>query len=272
MNELPYNRALHPDDYEHPSLAPHVAALRVFEQRLARTGAPYRKDHQHREWEYGQVIRQLVEQGIVPGAGQVVDVESRERGPDRPWAPRILDTGSGASYFPPMLKMLGYDITVSDSMDYGDTTDWLRRQCFGLGIEIPLVIAPVQKLGLESDQWDVTMCISVIEHVAVDQFAAGLCELVRVTKPGGFIFITSDFFRDEPHALTSPSLGCQHNRFYEHNALGKILDVVGHAVRPVGGADAPDSMPQGLRYRGDFVNGHSFVTFCLQKGRSTGSW
>jgi|PlaIllAssembly_1097288.scaffolds.fasta_scaffold20482_3 SAM-dependent methyltransferase len=243
MSLMQFNRALHPDDYA--LLKPYVERLKNHERQMAAKGLPYRKDHEHREWEYASVLQQLDALDITPPA-------------------KILDTGSGANYFAPLLKMDGYDLAVNDSMAYGDITDWLRRQCFGLGITIPLIVSPVEKLGLEDGQWDVAMCISVIEHLAVEQFEAGIRELARVTKPGGFVFITSDFFRDEPHALKSPSLGIQHNRFYEANAVQKILDV-GAGLRPVGGIDAPEGHPHGLRYRGDFVNGHSFCNFVFEK-------
>lgn len=239
---MEYNRALNTSDYSDPALLPHLERLRAFEQRVASLRLPYRKDHAHREWEYANVLLQLQELGITPPA-------------------KILDTGSGANYFAPMLKVEGYDIAVNDSMAYGDITEWLRTQCFGLGITIPLVVAPVEKLGLEDDQWDVTMCISVIEHLSVTEFGNGLRELYRVTKPGGYIFITSDFFKDEPHALTSPSLGIQHNRFYEADAITKILREIPDAV-PVGGILGEGG---GVTYRGHFVNGHSFVNFVLQK-------
>lgn len=233
-----YNRALHTDDYAELELG--LAYLHAHEKRLQQKSVPYRKDHTHREWEYARILQQLWD--LFP------DVATQHQ-------VRILDTGSGASYFPPLLKVLGYDIAVSDSMDYGDITDWLRQQCFALDITIPLIVAPVQRLGLEDNKWDVTMCISVIEHLAVEQFQTGLRELWRVTKPGGYLFITSDYFENEERALQSPSLGIQHNRFYPHTAEAMINDAID--VEWVGGVD--------LTYRGDFVNGHSFVNFVLRK-------
>lgn len=271
---LPYNRALHTDDYGDSTLAPYVEEVRRFERTHCAGRFFYRKDHIHREWEYANILRQITE--LFPG----------EEGP-RPVgrlatrALRILDTGFGINYFTLMLKVLGYDVIASDSEDYGKVTEVFQNQCTVLGLQIPLVIAPVQQLGMESDKNDVTLCISVIEHLHVQDFANGLRELVRVTKPGGYTMITSDFFKDEEHALRSPSLGCQHSRFYEASALDKIRDVVGDQVAFVGGTDnsnigelraSLDGVdlsviyhPSGIKYRGDFVNGHSFVNFCLQK-------
>jgi len=229
----PYNRALKLSDYE--ELVSETMTLADFRSRCH--GLFYRNDHEHRSWEYAQVLCQLSELRIEPPA-------------------RILDTGSGCSYFPLLLKTLGYDIVVNDSMAYGDTIACLRAQCFHFGFEIPLIVAPIEKLGIESDQWDVVLCVSVIEHLPTTEFANGLRELYRVAKPGGYLFITSDYFKDEPHALSSPSLAIQHNRFYPHTAEQMINDHID--VEWVGGVDLTYHEP-GL------VNGHSFVNLCLRK-------
>lgn len=249
---LPYNRALHTDDYADPLLAEYRGLLQAFEQDTIRGRMFYRKDHEHREWEYSNVLLQLAQ------------LQAREKLPMLPSNVKVLDTGFGINYFTLMLHMIGFDVTANDSEDYGKVTEVFRQQCDALGIQVPLNISPVQKLTLPDNEFDVTLCISVIEHLAPEQFADGLRELVRVTKPGGFLMITSDFFRDEAHADQSPNVHCQLSRFYEANAITKIDSVIGDRVDWVGGVDneAPFT---GVRYRGDFVNGHGFVNFCLQK-------
>ena len=235
--DLPYNRALHGDDYR--VLDPYVARLREFERRMQ--GLHYRKDHQHREWEYANVLKQLDDLGF-------------SAFPDKT---RILDTGFGINYFSPYLRTLGYDITVEDSEAYGPVTDVLRSHCFHLGITIPLVTSPIEDLhDVLTSEFDVTMCISVIEHLPTLAFARGLQELWRVTKPGGYLFITSDYFKDEAHALQSPSIGIQHNRFYPHTAEAMINDAI--IVEWAGGVDLTYHEP-------GMVNGHSFVNFVLRK-------
>lgn len=253
MTPLPYNRSLHPDDYEHPSLKPYVQRIQQFERERMQ-GLFYRKDHIHREFEYANVQRQIVER--FPG--------------HMPEEVRILDTGFGINYFTLFLKDFGFDVTANDSEDYGKVEAVFQTQCTALGLQIPLNLSPVQKLTLPDNTFDVTLCISVIEHLSPEQFDDGLRELVRVTKPGGYVMITSDFFRDAAHADESPNVHCQLSRFYEETALDKIMDTVGPSVFLVGGVDGsamPDINDQfgGIRYRGDFVNGASFVNFCFQK-------
>lgn len=230
-----YNRALHIDDYN--ELAPWVNRLNEFEHYLNNQLVPYRKDHKHREWEYSSILQQLEQLGI-------------------PKPARIHDTGSGGSYFPPFLAREGWKIDVSDSMHYGDIIhSFLVPQCTHLGIEIPVYSEPVEQLSSIADESvDVAMCISVIEHVDPSQFVKALQELYRITKQNGYIFITSDFFRDEAQADASPFRQIQHNIFTPEKAA-EIETLI--PVSFVGGKD--------FSYRGDFVNNYSFLNLCLQK-------
>src|SRR5678816_3712278 len=76
------------------------------------------------------------------------------------------------------------------------------------GVKLPLYDLECEKLdGIDTDTFDVTMCISTIEH-ATDHDAA-MKELVRVTKSGGYVFITSDYFRDSQQWEQSPSRSLQ---------------------------------------------------------------
>lgn len=230
-----YNRALHIDDYNH--LAPWVNRLNEFEHYIGQQRVPYRKDHHHREWEYASCLQQLEQLGL-------------------PKSILIHDTGSGGSYFPPFLAKEGWNIEVSDSMDYGDpTTDFLIPQCTHLGVRIPIRKLAVEDMyEVKDETFGVSMCISVIEHVDPNSFLKALNELVRTTQKGGYIFITSDFFRDKEAWEKSPFKQIQHNVFYERN-VEAIMSCI--PVEFVGEKD--------FSYRGDFVNNYSFVNICLKR-------
>lgn len=232
-----YNRALHIDDYN--GLAPWVNHLNEFEHYLSQQRVPYRKDHKHREWEYASVLQQLAELAI-------------------PKTALVVDTGSGGSYLPPLLARDGWRIVVADSMDYGDfVDDILIPQCTHLALEIPVLRTPVENMHLTADEaFDVTMCISVIEHLHPSSFEDGLKELKRITKPGGHIFITSDFFRDEEQANKSPYRQIQHTIFTP-DVMADIPRRMGYGVSWVG--------PLNFEYRGDFVHNYSFCNMCLRK-------
>lgn len=234
---LPLNRALHPDDYAHEDLQPFVMEVLAFEGRLQRLGAPYRKDHAHRVWEYANVLRQLAVFGYDPGS-------------------KVLDTGSGGSYLPPLLATKGYDVTVSDSMAYGDCTEWVYRQCVALGITLPIVAEPVEALAsVPEESFDVALCISTIEHVDRSRYEDAWRELARVTKQHGLLMVTSDYFRDLAAWEASPYRQIQHTAFTE--AEIEEFRAAFPTLEFIGGTD--------FSYRGDHVNNYSFVNFCLIK-------
>jgi 2-polyprenyl-3-methyl-5-hydroxy-6-metoxy-1,4-benzoquinol methylase len=235
-----YNRALHVDDYN--DLAKWHNRLNQLQRLMDNKMAPYRKDHLHREWEYSNVLCQLEE----------LNVEKTDR---------IMDTGSGGSYLPPVLARLGYAVEVSDSMAYGDFIDtFLIPQCLNLDIRIPVTKCPVEDMSVfEDGTFAVTLCISVIEHVDTTLFEAALRELKRVTKVGGYIFITSDFFRDLAQADASPFRQIQHNLF--------MPEVMDDLPRKMGGDVSWVGEQPDFSYRGDWVNNYSFVNICLKRDK-----
>jgi hypothetical protein len=241
---LPYNRALHPDDYA--QLQPHLTDVQKGEAALREKAAPFRKDHHHREWEYANVLRQLRDltyAGAIPGAS------------------RILDTGFGANYFTPTLKTLGYNVEAMDSMHYGDCTPWLIQQCYALDIEVPLHVIPAGLVAMEDladETYDVTLCISTIEHVDERDFWGAWDELRRVTKIGGYVMATTDYFPhlDAWHASKFKQI--QHTPVTEQFADETLVPkLAAEGLVTVGGVD--------LAYRGDFVDNYSFVNLCFQR-------
>jgi SAM-dependent methyltransferase len=237
---LPFNRALHPDDYEH--LTMWVEKVRGFERMMHGKDIPFRKDHEHRTWEYANVLRQLDELGVKRAAeGTPV---------------RVIDCGAGGSSLSPMLAYLGYTVTVADSMAYGDIREaFILPQVGALELSMAVLSEPVEAMrSVPDNEYDVAMCISVIEHLAADKFHDGLKELHRITKPGGYLFITSDYFADEAQIESSPYKQIQHTAFTPELA-GRIDRMIDADF--VGGHD--------FRYRGDFVHNYSFVNLCLRK-------
>lgn len=244
-----YTRALHPNDYA--ALVPWTQPLDDYTQWMVQRGLPIRLDHEHRRWEYASIYQQLTELLMEPFA------PFDTLGPP---GKRILDTGSGGSHFPVFLARQGWDVTVSDSMAYGETREaFVNPQVAGTGVTMPCVVAAVEDLpaSFPVESFDVTMCISVIEHVDAAFYTRALRSLCRVTKPGGYLFMTSDYFRDEMQADASPFRGCQHTAMTAQR-VQEIPDLI--PVRFVGGVD--------LTYRGDFVNNYSFVNMAFQKTSS----
>lgn len=235
----PYNRSLHPDDYQF--LRRHEALLHIFLNDVERHGVPHREWHPHRFWEYASILQQLEELGVS------FDAE-------------IVDVGAGASFFDPFLALLHPRLSCTDSMKYGDVTAMVAAQRAHYGVSLPLYDLLLEDMSARpeigwsgaSDFYDVTMCISTIEHV--DDHDVAMRELVRITKPGGYLFITSDYFRDLEQWEASPSRHLQVTP-YMRETVELIPEKFG--LEFVGDTD--------LEYRGDFVHSYSFVNLCLRK-------
>lgn len=227
----PYTRSLHPNDY---AFLPHAESLRAFEADMTRDGVPHREWHVHRLWEYASIMQQLDELGVPADA-------------------KIVDLGSGASFFDPYLAQRYPHLCCVDTEKYGDYRWMVTQQRARYGVSLPLFNDHIESLLPHwSDVFDVTLCISTIEHI--DDHDAGFREIVRITKPGGLIFITSDYFQDLPHFERSWSRAIQVTPYRE----AFVLDLPQRfPVAFVGETD--------LGYCGDFVQNYSFVNVCLRK-------
>jgi SAM-dependent methyltransferase len=247
----PYTRSLHPDDYVF--LQKYNAPLVEFQRDMVRMAVPHREWHPHRFWEYASILQQLDELNVPKDAN-------------------ILDVGSGGSFFPPYLASRGGypNVSLTDSMKYGDITGDVQAQRGAYDVSLPLYDLLVEDMSRNlligwdgaSDFWDVVMCISTIEHVDADRHDDALREIWRITKPGGLIFITSDYFRDLDQFEASPSRHLQFTPYMKEFVLSlpNLID-----AEFVGDTD--------LDYCGDFVHSYSFCNVCLRKRSpaSTGS-
>lgn len=237
--QRPFNRSLHPDDYQF--LEPWNTRLHTHLDDMVKHNVPHREWHPHRFWEYASILQQM----------EALEI---------PYTAELIDLGSGASFFDPYLAHLFPRLCCTDSMKYGDVTGMVAVQRAAYGVALPLYdllledMSPRPEIGWgdATNKFDVTMCISTIEHV--DDHDAAMRELVRITKPGGYVFITSDYFRDIPQWEASPSRHLQVTPYMQEfvEALpGRF------SLEFVGETD--------FRYRGDFVHSYSFVNLCLRK-------
>lgn len=235
----PYTRSLHTDDYQF--LQRYVDPIAAFQRDMATRGVPHREWHTHRLWEYASVMQQLEQLDVARFA-------------------EIIDVGAGASFFDPYLATHFPLLCCTDTEKYGDHTRMVRDQRAAYGVSLPLYNLAIEDMsprmeigwGGATDKFDVTMCISTIEHV--DDHDAGFRELVRITKPGGFIFITSDYFRDPEHFEQSVS---RHLQVTDYNEQFVLSLPDRFPVDFVGETD--------LAYAGDFVHNYSFCNVCLRK-------
>jgi SAM-dependent methyltransferase len=234
----PFNRSLHPDDYEF--LRDYNTPLVAWHQDMIARGVPCREWCPHRFWEYSSILQQLDVLGV-------------------PDTVTIVDIGAGASFFDPYLALKYPRLCCTDTEKYGDYSWMVAAQRVAYGVALPLYDEPVENMdSFRNGEFDVTMCISTIEHV--DDHDTGFREMVRITKPGGLIFITSDYFRDLVQFEQSVSRHLQVTPYREEfvNALPAKF-----GLEFVGDTD--------FAYAGDFVHNYSFVNLCLRKPVSTES-
>ncbi len=89
----------------------------------------------------------------------------------------VLDVGAGEARFRPLF---GHACYLAIDLGRGDST-WDYS-----GID---VIADAAAMPVRSAVADTALCVQVLEHVRVPQ--AVLCEITRVLKPGGLLYLTA---------------------------------------------------------------------------------
>jgi SAM-dependent methyltransferase len=104
---------------------------------------------------------------------------------------RLLDAGSGITFFPFFLATAGFEVDCCD----GDTSLGLEtrfdRASAALGRSVRFTHCDLTDLPYEEAAFDAVACISVLEHTGL-----AMTEIVRavarVLKPGGRLIVTCD--------------------------------------------------------------------------------
>ena len=132
-----------------------------------------------RRWEY-------------PFAAQRI-IQFAEHQPDGPL--RVLDAGSGVTYFPYYLcsEIPRAEVTCLDSNPaYHEMFDAINPAM--PSARVKFVEAMLQKIPLPDDSFDAICCISVLEHT--NNYSEILDEYSRVVRPGGLLVLTFDLSLD----------------------------------------------------------------------------
>ena len=109
--------------------------------------------------------------------------------------PRVVDVGSGVTFFPFALAQRGYEVICTD-IDSVCGKDLARAgKCFTqLPGTVHFRLIDSKGLPFDDEECDVVYCISVLEHIP--DFESSLREMVRILKPGGLCLITCDLVLD----------------------------------------------------------------------------
>ncbi len=115
---------------------------------------------------------------------------------------QVADVGCGAGYLSPILYWLGHNVTMYEIWTFGNEEDFALEQMrrvgshrAHLGGQYGVRHRALGGLTNEDRGFDVAFCISTLEHIKDYQNA--FRDLCRMVKPGGLIFVTTDFAEDE---------------------------------------------------------------------------
>lgn len=102
------------------------------------------------------------------------------------YAAKVLDIGCGIGNYLEELIQIGYIVTgidVSINM-LQISKDRLQKYL----PHPPLSLADIEKLPFNNDEFDIILCVGVLEYLKTDEKA--LTEISRVLKPGGRLFLS----------------------------------------------------------------------------------
>ncbi len=134
-----------------------------------------------RQWEYPFVLAGLE---ALPQGG----------GPDGPGSLRVLDAGSGVTFFPFLLaeRFPGASVCCCDRDESLAAT--YSAIAPGAGSRVSFEVAGLDALPYPDRSFDAVYCISVLEHTG--NYPAILDQFHRVLRPGGILALTFDVSLD----------------------------------------------------------------------------
>ncbi|MCC6587578.1 MAG: class I SAM-dependent methyltransferase [Bryobacterales bacterium] len=142
-------------------------------------GYPWPRDPLHnfiRVWEYPFVYNHLKAQFAKAVAGI---------------PPKVVDLGSGATFFPFAVARLGWDVITVDA-DRRATSS-MDRAIVELSTapgSVRTLESDARAIDLESESVDCVYCISVLEHIP--DFESVVAEAHRILRPSGLFLLTFD--------------------------------------------------------------------------------
>ena len=178
---------------------------------------------------------------------------------------KIIDLGcSGLAalkffYFLKFKDIYGIDLTVNRKEKR--TRTFLMLKSLSLTPPFHLTAGDLTKTNFPDQFFDLATCISVIEH-GVD-LQAFFAEMDRIVKPGGSLFITTDYWPDkmEPREGERPC-GLPYNIFSKNEILQLIKLAGSHGFSLYENSDILDPLEKNIL--GDIYR-HTFICLVFRK-------
>ncbi len=176
-----------------------------------------------------------------------------------------LDVGCGSSCLPVWLDGVGCEVYAIDPEMHAVSNQWSlpTSRIHVNGNFINYLRRSMTHLPFRNDMFDHVFCVSVIEHLPPGQIAAGLQEMIRVTKPGGTIGISTDVY-----PANEGSISKNHAHVFNLTELRReILDHLSE-MQPVSSIDL--SIEEGMEkhladLKATFNARHSFFSAVWRK-------
>jgi SAM-dependent methyltransferase len=108
---------------------------------------------------------------------------------------QVLDAGCGASIFPVYLSTLRVQVTAIDRF-----LPKMQHARF-YHPHLKYIRGKIQDLPFADHAFDAVFCISVIEHLPIQDMMPALKEMARVLKPGGRLLLTTDYTENAGESL-----------------------------------------------------------------------
>jgi len=199
---------------------------------------------------------------------------------------KVLDVGPGDSTFCLFLAQKGaWVATIDYPQPMAPDKEGFRERCRQNGIGT--TCGTMLNLPYKDEAFNLVVCISTIEHLDVTpdwkpipyrDFIAltkrALLEMGRVTKKGGYLYLTSDAYEPERQRTDNWSLGAIYDGIGAAYGVHDIEKVFVDTLEPAGltlvnGHDyRPELLddPQRCNYRGRY-----FTTFCVLAKKEDGN-
>ena len=190
----------------------------------------------------------------------------------------VLDVGPGDSTFCLYLAQKGASVaTIDYPQPIAPDKEGFRERCHESNVDVHF--GTMLGLPYKDEAFDLVLCVSTIEHLDMtpdwepiphgDFIAAtrkALVEMCRVTKKGGYLYITTDAYEPERQKTDNWSMGAIYDgigaAYSIHDIEAIFVDTIeGAGLTFVNGHDFRPGLlddPERANYRGRY-----FTTFCV---------